>query len=258
MQYPGNISLNYKFTDKGLKSTISSDALDYDVKYVYNDRGLLTEVRDQESGTVLMRAAYFSTGKLKQKTLGNGAYTQYFYQKDSGLLKGQYNFYPNDTLSSRFEYVYNTRERRITMRTLEGEWRFRYDTSGQLTYVKRPNGHETMYSYDRKKNRKTVTVNGISKLYKANSMNQYTDFDGDQVFSHDKNGNLRQITGTKSRGYTFDEENKLVEFETPDTDCILMYDGIESIHKKKCQAETIQYLVDPFGKNGPDILAEVM
>ena len=256
VQYPDGVSLNYGFTEKGLKSSINS-SIGYNVKYVYNDRGLLTEARDLETGTVLVQAEYFSSGKLKIKRLGNGAYTKYSYQQESGLLKSQYNYYANDTLSSKFEYGYDTRERRITLRTLEGEWKFRYDTSGQVTHIKRPNGHETGYSYDERKNRKSVTYNGITKLYKVNSMNQYTDFDDDQSFTHDQNGNLIEVRGSKSRQYKFDEENKLVEVQTPDAKCVFLYDGIDSLHKKQCQDETTQYLVDPFGKNGPDILAEV-
>ena len=256
IQYPNNVSLHYEFTEKGLKSGMNS-SLGYNVKYIYNDMGLLTGVKDLESGAMLMEAEYYSSGKIKLKRLGNGAYTTYFYQIDSGLLKAQYNYYPNGTLSSKFEYGYNVRERRISLTTLEGEWKFRYDTAGQVTYIKRPDGHQTHYSYDERKNRKTVTVNGVTKLYKANKMNQYTEYDDDQAFVHDKNGNLIKVTGTKSREYKFDEDNKLVEFRTPDADCIFIYDGLDSLHKKQCQGEITEYLVDPFGKNGPDILAEV-
>ena len=256
VHYPNNVSLHYDFTDKGLKAGINSSS-GYSVKYIYNDMGLLTGVMDLESDTMLMEAEYYSSGKLKLKRLGNGAYTTYFYQIDSGLLKAQYNYYPNGTLSSKFEYGYNVRERRISMKTMDGEWKFRYDTSGQVTYIKRPDGHQTQYSYDERKNRKTVTINGVTKVYKANNLNQYTEYDGDQTFSHDKNGNLIKVTGTKSRDYKFDEENKLVEIRTPDADCTLIYDAFDSLYKKKCQDETTEYLVDALGKNGPDILAEV-
>ena len=256
VHYPNNVSLHYDFTDKGLKAGINSSS-GYSVKYIYNDMGLLTGVMDLESDTMLMEAEYYSSAKLKLKRLGNGAYTTYFYQIDSGLLKAQYNYYPNGTLSSKFEYGYNVRERRISMKTMDGEWKFRYDTSGQVTYIKRPDGHQTQYSYDERKNRKTVTINGVTKVYKANNLNQYTEYDGDQTFSHDRNGNLIKVTGTKSRDYKFDEENKLVEIRTPDADCTLIYDAFDSLYKKKCQDETTEYLVDALGKNGPDILAEV-
>ena len=256
VHYPNNVSLHYEFTDKGLKTGINSSS-GYNVKYIYNDEGLLTGVMDLETGTMLMEAEYYSSGKLKLKRLGNGAYTTYFYQIDSGLLKAQYNYYPNGTLSSKFEYGYNMRERRISLKTLEGEWKFRYDTAGQVTYIKRPDGHQTLYSYDERKNRKSVTINGVTKVYKANNMNQYTEYDDDQTFSHDKNGNLIKVTGTKFRDYKFDEENKLVEMRTPDADCTVMYDALDSLYRKQCQDETTEYLVDALGKNGPDILAEV-
>lgn len=255
--YPNDNTLHYAFSDKGIKAGINS-SIGYGVKYVYNSKDLLTSVTDQETNITLMRAEYFETGKLKMKILGNGAYTNYTYATDSGLLIGQYNYYPNNTLASKFEYDYDVRDRRIKMRTTEGEWNFRYDASGQVTYIERPDGNYTKYSYDASKNRKTVTSNGMKKTYKINSMNQYLEYGGgDQTFEHDKSGNLILVNGTKYRKYKFDEDNKLVEFKTAEARCSFLYDGIDSLYKKICQDETIVYITDPFGKNGPDVLAEV-
>ena len=257
IEYPNGKSIHYEYSDRGVKTGISFSA-DYQVSYVYNDKGKLTDVLDKVTGTTLMHAEYYISGHIKLKRLGNGAYTMYTYTHNNGLLKRQDNYFPNGSLSSTFGYQYDIRNRRISLHTTQGDWKFRYDTSGQVTYIKRPDGHETQYSYDSRKNRRSVKVNDETKVYKRNNMNQYVTYGNEQSFAHDKNGNLIQVNGTKFRKYTFDEDNKLTRFQTPGASCTIIYDGIGSLYKKLCRDETIQYLVDQFGKNGPDVLAEVM
>ncbi|CAC5402583.1 unnamed protein product [Mytilus coruscus] len=195
--------------------------------------------------------------QLKKKTLGNGATTVYCYYVGTDLLKGVYNYLPNGHLSSKFEYSYDLRQRRISLKTMDGNWKFRYDASGQLTYVKHPDGTVKTLQYDKRKNRKVLNENNIRKEYTVNALNQYTKYGSDQKFKHDKNGNLISKDGPTKEDFTFNVENQLVQFRTPNDECTLEYDGLKNLVRKVCGNERTEYVVDAFGRFGQDILAEV-
>ncbi|XP_063421722.1 uncharacterized protein LOC134706588 isoform X2 [Mytilus trossulus] len=249
--------VNYSLNDNFQKSSMKLSLEGYDVSYEYNSKNLLTRVINAYDNTSLLKVEYNEKMQLKKKILGNGAETVYTYFVGTDLLKGVYNYLPNGNLSTKFEYLYDLRQRRISLKTMDGNWKFRYDPSGQLTYVKHPDGTVKSLQYDKRKNRKVVTINDINKEYTANSLNQYTKYGNDETFKHDKNGNLISKDGPSKEDFIFNDENQLVQFRTPDNECTLEYDGLKNLIRKSCENERTEYVVDAFGRFGQDILAEI-
>ncbi|XP_052094770.1 uncharacterized protein LOC127730411 isoform X2 [Mytilus californianus] len=252
-----DIYVNYSLNENFQKSSMKLSLEGYDVNYEYNSRNLLTRVINSYDNTSLLKVEYNEKMQLKKKILGNGAETVYSYFVGTDLLKGVYNYLPNGNLSSKFEYLYDLRQRRISLKTMDGNWKFRYDPSGQLTYVKHPDGTVKTLQYDKHKNRKAVAINDIRKEYTANSLNQYTKYGNDQTFKHDKNGNLISKDGPTKEDFIFNAENQLVQFRTSDNECTLEYDGLKNLVRKSCENERTEYVVDAFGRFGQDILAEI-
>ncbi|VDI13273.1 Hypothetical predicted protein, partial [Mytilus galloprovincialis] len=253
-----DIYVNYSLNENFQKSSMKLSLEGYDVNYEYNSRNLLTRVINAYDNTSLLKVEYNEKMQLKKKILGNGAETVYTYFVGTDLLKGVYNYLPNGNLSTKFEYLYDLRQRRISLKTMDGNWKFRYDPSGQLTYVKHPDGTVKTLQYDKRKNRKVVTINDVSKEYTVNSLNQYTKYGNDQTFKHDENGNLISKDRPTKEDFIFNVENQLVQFRTPDNECTLEYDGLKNLVRKSCENERTEYVVDSFGRFGQDILAEVL
>ncbi|CAG2191759.1 unnamed protein product [Mytilus edulis] len=252
-----DIYVNYSLNENFQKSRMKLSLEGYDVSYEYNSRNLLTRVINAYDNTSLLKVEYNEKMQLKKKILGNGAETVYTYFVGTDLLKGVYNYLPNGNLSSKFEYSYDPRQRRISLKTMDGNWKFRYDPSGQLTYVKHPDGTVKTFQYDKRKNRKVLNENNVRKEYTVNALNQYTKYGSDQKFKHDKNGNLISKDGQTKEDFTFNIENQLVQFRTQDDECTLEYDGLKNLVRKVCGNERTDYVVDAFGRFGQDILAEV-
>jgi len=253
---PRETSLDYTFNRKGLKTRMKSTD-GYDVQYVYNTNDQVTSVVNNVDGKVILTVAYDNRLRVQKKTLGNGAYVVYEYDDRTDMLRKLTNFQPDGSVVSRFEYTYDVRQRRISMNTTDGEWIFRYDSSGQVTFIQRPDGHKTEYSYDKRKNRKSVTTNGKTLLYKSNNLNQYKSIDNGDVFNHDLNGNLKSKSGSRPGQYTFDADNKLTSFRIQGNYCSLQYDALDNLQQKTCNGKQQRFLMDIHGSNGPDVLSVV-
>ncbi|KAL3876029.1 hypothetical protein ACJMK2_033916 [Sinanodonta woodiana] len=233
----------------------------YDVEYKYDQRGNLIEVWDKITSRKLLTVGYDSRGRVFRKILGNGAKTEYQYNQQTGFLEALFNYHVNGTLSTKFEYVYDTYQRRIKLHTVEGTYKFQYDSSGQLTMVENPLGVITEYSYDNRKNRIKVRIDGKESLYTVNMLNEYERY-GDMTFEYDKNGNLIKKIGTKTKKLFYNEDNQLLSIETPTVNCSLVYDALgslESLNSTDAGGRSSQrhYLTDLFGPYGSDVLMQI-
>ena len=255
--FDNDLFVNYSINENFQKIRLKISLEGYDVKYEYNSRKLLTRVINSYDNTNLLRVEYNDKMQLKKKMLGNGAYTVYSYYVGTDLLKRVSNYLSNGHLNSEFEYSYDPRQRRILMKTMDGNWNFRYDPSGQLTYVKHPDGTVKTFQYDKRKNRKVLNENNVRKEYTVNALNQYTKFGNGEIFKHDENGNFISKDGLTKEEFIFDVENQLVQYRTPNEECTLDYDGLKNLVRKVCGNERTDYVVDAFGRFGQDILAEV-
>ena len=214
--YPNGHTLSYGYNNK-YQRVYMADNIGFNVTYHYDGKDRLTEIRQAQTGEVIVLFEYDTTGKVMQKSLGNGAYTLYGYQSGTRRLTELKNCFPNGTLSSMFLYNYDKKGRITSLSSSSGNWTYRYDAEGQLIQWRDPGGVITEYTYDSRGNRIAQTKNQREARYSVNIMNQYTVFDDTDSFMYDQNGNLkRKSAGGKTEHFVFDAEGKLAETETDD------------------------------------------
>ncbi|KAL4240889.1 hypothetical protein ACF0H5_001671 [Mactra antiquata] len=255
INYP-NHDIQFTYDSKDQVSAITTSN-GYKVSYSYDRKGRMTQVTDENNG-VLVDAKYDNAGRIIKKQLGNNAFTSYTYDSGTGLLTELLNYYPNRTLSSYFKYTYSTRNRRIAVDTIDGQWRFRYDRAGQVISMTDPSGNVTEYTYDESKNRKIVSVNGVDTSNVVNKMNQYTQY-GRMKYKHDKNGNLIEKiseNGEKEH-FEYDNYNRLIGYTSSTNNCTYKYDGFGFLYSKMCNDFSTQYVVNMRGNYGVDVLQQM-
>lgn len=214
VSYPNGQSVYYGYNSDYQRS-YTADNLGFNISYYYNEKKLLSEIRNSTSNETIVSFEYDVNGKLSRKLLRNGAYTIYNYEEATNRLSSTMNYHSNDTLSSKFEYTYDTKGRVVGIETTAGNWTYKYDPGGQLIGWTDPNGNTEEYGYDGRSNRVFMSVNGQKFGYSTNNMNQYTSFN-QTTFFYDADGNLvRKNTTGYVETYDFDAESRLTQSQAP-------------------------------------------
>lgn len=198
------------------------DVAGLNLVYTYDRFYRLSEVvRIDSSGRsdVLLKLEYNSRGMLSRRILGNGAYSEYVLHPTNLKLSRMLNYFPNGSISSYFEYNYDRKGRIIQLNTTSGSWHYKYDAASQLIESTDPQGNFVRYTYDKRKNRVSVSQEpGNKTLYAANEVNQYTSA-GNYDIKYDMNGNMEEKTNSEVRNdsvkFKFSAEDFLVQAETP-------------------------------------------
>src|SRR5262249_34519734 len=140
----------------------------------------------------------------------------------------------NNAINSRFDYTYDPLGRRIGMGTLDGQWTYTYDLTGQLIHAvfasTNPSipSQDLSYEYDAVGNRIHTISNGVTTGYTTNNLNQYTAV-GSTNLRYDLDGNLIEETGPNgTRSYTYDARNRLVQVVTPQGTWTYEYDAFDN------------------------------
>ncbi len=186
----------------------------YNISYIYDAQGRLSEVQKSEDQS-LVAAFEYQGNILTRKTLGNGAYSLYYYDTQYRLDQ-LVNHFPNGTMSSSNYYEYDIKGRVTMMRNLANEsWTYKYDTIGQVTGWTSSSGDRVQFSFDNRGNRLVMDMNGIKSPYRVNEMNQYLAFNNTETFSYDRNGNLVQKSfGNQRENFRYNPQGRLVGTET--------------------------------------------
>ena len=156
-----------------------TDQANFVVNYAYDSVGRLAGLKDA-GGANIVAYTYNNAGQLTRKDNGNQTYSTYEYDA-AGQLLHLINYSPDNSVSSRFDYSYDVLGRIKTMSTLDGQWTYTYDATGQLTRAvfgslnpaAVPN-QDLQYAYDPAGNRTSAIVNGVVTTYSINNLNQYT------------------------------------------------------------------------------------
>ncbi|BFM39775.1 Calx-beta domain-containing protein [Synechocystis sp. LKSZ1] len=242
--YPTGRSLQYTYNADGQRTKlVANDG--YTVNYSYDTVGRLKTLING-TGQTIISYDYDSAGRLIKETNGNGTYTTYEYDPRSQLSRLT-NYKANNTVNSRFEYLYDDLGRRTSMTTLEGVFQYGYDATGQLNFVLAPGGRTLSYQYDGAGNRIVSIDNGATKNYATNSLNQYTTV-GNAIYTYDTDGNLISKTEAgQTSAYGYDAENRLVSVVTPQGTWQYQYDGLGNRIATILNGQRTEYLVDPLG-----------
>lgn len=202
----------------GLKETVSGLNLIYTYD-LFNRLSQVGRVENSGSVKVLLKVEYNPQGMVSKRILGNGAYSEYSFDPKNFHLLRLVNYFPNGSKASYFEYSYDKKGRIIQLNTTSGNWRYKYDAASQLIESEDPQGKIVRYTYDKRKNRVSVSEEpGNKTLYAANKVNQYASA-GNYDIRYDANGNMKERTNRDLRDdnvkFWFSAEDILLQAETP-------------------------------------------
>ena len=262
VQYSNGRELHYRYDDSRRIGLYDNQG--YNVSYLYNKRGRLYQVKDNnKADTDLLTVEFDVQGRISRQIHANNCSTQIFYNKrgkrQEKLETSCYTATGSKVMSTT-EYTFDVRNRIKSRNSSYGFWTYGYDAASQVTSWIDPNGTETQITYDKARNRRVLSKDGEDTFYDVNNLNQYQSYGADVDFSYDQNGHLvlivdRDAATTKRFSYNF--ENKLEEIATPSEVCRFSYDALGNLYRKVCGNETVDYFVDPFGFSGANVIAEV-
>lgn len=195
-------------------------------------------------GALSVETAYDARGNIARETRGNGAATAYAYDERDRLVRME-NFAPGGEALSFFAMEYDAQGNIARYETAEGVWQYVYDAVGQLTRVESPDGALTEYAYDAAGNRVSETVNGVTRVYEVNELNQYTKV-GDTQYTYDKNGNLIRAESPECvTTYAWDARGRLKATDDGQTSAEYAYDPLGNRASVTVNGETSRYWTMP-------------
>jgi RHS repeat-associated protein len=241
---PNGQSLTYTYNSGGQRMQMQ-DQTGFTVNYAYDTAGRLSSMTDS-SGNLIVRYTYDAVGRLARKDLGNGTFTVYSYDA-AGEVLSIVNHAPDGSVNSQYSYTYDVLGNPITETGPSGTTRYTYDADGQLTSASLPGGRTITYQYDAAGNRTAVTDNGVTTLYTANDLNEYTQV-GNATYTYDADGNLAtKIDATGTTTYAFNDLNQLTSVSGPGGVFSYQYDPLGNRIVTTHAGQTTQDLVDPTG-----------
>ena len=139
------------------------------------------------------------------------------------------------------------------MGTLDGQWSYTYDGSGQLIHAVLSStnlaipSQDLTYEYDAVGNRVRTIENGVTTDYTTNSLNQYTAAGGTD-FAYDADGNVTsRSNGADTATFTYDPLKRLKKVITPTGAWDFEYDLFGNRNATVDNGERREYLLDPSG-----------
>jgi RHS repeat-associated protein len=256
--YPTSRFLEFTYDSAG-RRTRMVDQDGFTVNYEYDAVGRLSRLSDGV-GALVAQYTYDNAGRLARKDMGNGTYTTFEYDL-AGQLLHLVNHAPDGSVNSRFDYTYDELGQRTSMATLDGQWTYGYDGTGQLVHAVFASNNpavipnqDLQYVYDPLGNRIRTIINGVTTEYVTNDLNQYTTV-GTASYRYDLDGNLISKTdGLLTETYVYNDENRLVSVVTPAGTWTYEYDVFGNRVATVENGERTEYLLDPSGL--VDVVAE--
>ncbi len=203
-EVPGEFKqvVNYSYDSDGNRKKLESLPF-LDVEYGYNEKNLVSEIKD--GGIPVVNYEYREHGKVSMKQLGNGVQQNRYYHFGIPLL----GLSEGEVQETR--YNYDVRDRITNISDTPFSEKFSYSLNSQLLSAYRIGQYgeiNNMYQYDQTGNVVIKNENN-SKVLDVDLANQTKTVTGTDVISleYDKAGNRVMKNNWK---YTYDAENKLL------------------------------------------------
>lgn len=248
VDYPNGRFLTFEFDASG-RRTSSTDSTGFITRYEYDTSNRLSAVR-KGNGTLVAEYQHDDLGRLVRENSGNGGFTTYSYD-NVGRMLTRMNHSPNGSVSSSFEYAYDTLGRQQSVTTLDGTTNYEYDVKGQLVKITLPSASVIEYEYDAAGNRTAVIDNGVRTEYIRNELGLYTQI-GSQASTYDDSGRLiRTEDGDSVTIYQYDQRGRLVMTDKDGDVTEFEYDALGRHTGRIQNGQRIEVLTDPFGIGQP-------
>ena len=253
------------------------------VRYIYDDRGLLTDIEvtgidgaapkmnlehsltpepapASVKATTTVSLSYDAYGRIASKVVGT-AETAYTYDK-CGYLASLVNK-KNGTVLDSYEYSYDqagnlvaSSQKREGMPEATGSYEYGYDEIGRLNRVVKDGSPLRSYTYDAFGNRTILDEAGAKTEYLYNKANQLMRTDtphGTTIFEYDKRGNAihkstEGASKTVSINYTYGANNRLIQaLKNTDGESLTAryaYNGLGMRVSRATDTGSIDYILD--------------
>ena len=253
--YDRNISLFYTYDNEGRRKTLSDSTGLYKITYEYDTLGRIKTVKRNENQE-LMDVKY-QDEKVASRDYGDGSKTSYFYSSirrelNSLIVENKYSI-PLRVLN----YTYDRFGRISELNDNNENWKYSYDLTSQLVSFEE-SSNATEIEYDSVLNR-IYEKKSKPIYYTYNELNQLKTAGPNEHISYDDNGNLMQIENLltkKEQKFKYDAENK-VELTVNDLkSCTYKYDALENLKSSNCNGIVTEYLIDPFGNFGANVIGK--
>ena len=261
VEYDRQRKLHYTYDAMGRRVGLS-DNNGYNISYTYDNIGRLVSVnRNKLDVKNLLKISYDLRGLIRTRTTGDGCYGNFTFDSKNSQIEQLANIDKSGNILEKFDFQYDRKGRKKRIRTTSGTSDISYDLMSQITSVKYPSGKTSQISYDDNQNRLKVVEYGVETGYVSNKLNQYQTVGSTQRFTYDQNGNTVTIEDTKTKSeerYKYTPEGKIIGTSSNSDDyCAYSYDALGNLRKATCASGETEFLIDPFGLFGAEIISEV-
>lgn len=258
-----NTEITYDYTSEKQRRTMGVGVIDaeatWTTDYRYDQAGRLLTLQDSRVSTSnpFTYAYQPNTNWIAGHSNADGSGTVNEYDSLGRLTRISAS---GGQLNTSYRYEYDDAGLRSLEDATVGRRKFEYDNARQLSHAYRTNGTDQIlptynfnYFYDSFGNWTKVTSLASETNFTPNNLNQYTtisnvprqvDYDANGNMTHDGKGNI----------YYYDEENRLIEIDTPANTTVAktinVYDGMSRrVEKRTYNAagatiSTTRYLYD--------------
>ena len=213
--YPDGKEVGYTYGKAGERRSLTYPD-GRTVSYGYDEEIRLSELKE---GDAVIRYGYDGKGRLTEKIFPNGMNTGYEYDARGQLISLTH--IDREGILDKYTYKYDLLGNKIEIQKQRrgfteesGIYEYNYDPLGRLERVSKDQAVQKNYAYDAFGNRILMIDSDYKTVYTYNNMNQLLSKDdesGEEIYSYDKRGNLRQIlkNGQVQQKYQYGTLNRL-------------------------------------------------
>ena len=256
--YDKTKTLIYSYDDAGRRSSLSDNSGQYNVTYHYDEIGRLIQVKEKSENN-LLRINY-THGHISSRETNDDTTVRYTFNEKTNKLKKIEIVNKNKGNIGNYSYGYDNFGRISAVNDTANKFEYSYDLLSQLVSYKDNKGNITEINYGKTLNRKSISFNGKKENYISNTMNQIQQVASDEFIYYDNDGNLVKIESKKtktSKRFEYNIDNKLEFSSGGSATCTITYDALGNLKTEACGDIVNEYLIDPFGVFGADVIAKV-
>ena len=237
-------STRYEYNDKGQR-TAFIDPEGKRTVYEYDRRGSLSKITGPAGESY--RYEYDPAGRLMKREYPNGISCLFAYDRSGALSSIHYRDKEGKTI--HFISVLRDKSGRIVShRENEAIRYYWYDALGRLIRVKKPDGSEETFGYDRMGNRTARGTSARQKRLTYGKMNELLS-DGPVTYRYDADG--QPVARSDGFSYEFDALGRLTGVRAPGKAVRYEYDPFGRLIAREVNGRKTEYLYDK-----EDIIAE--